>query len=326
MNLNRSNRRTALRLLGVCGFVGMARAQPRFPDRPITLLVPFAPGGIADLTARAVARQMALSLGQAVVVENRPSAGSIAASQAVAAARPDGHTLLLISNSNAVSATLFRKLPYETLTAFAPVSTLGFFELGVFVAANSRFITLADALAHARAQPGQLTIGTIALGSTQHLAAQLFLTMAGIDALAVPYKGTPAVLAALRAGEIDVGFEVIGPWLGQLKSGVLRLLALSSDRRNPALPEVPTLQQAGVPGYSVVSWNALAAPAGTPAAVMERLQHAAQDAVASAAVHESLSPLGVRLQASSPAQAQALLTSEVKRWAEVIRAAKIEPQ
>ena len=304
-----------------------ARADTsRFPDKPITLVVPFAPGGIADLTARAVAEHMAKTLGQAVVVDNKPSAGSIVASQAVASAKPDGHTLLLMSNANAVSVGLFKKLPYDPVKAFAPITTLGFFDLGIFAAANGRFATLRDAVAWAKANPGKLNVGTIAPGSTQHLSAKLFETVAGIDALVVPYKGSPAVLTALRAGEIDLAFEVLGPMVAQVQSGVVKALAVSSDRRNPALPDVPTAQQAGVAGYNVASWNALAAPAGTPPEVLDKIGRAARDAVASAAVQERLGKLGMRLQGGTPAEMQALLTGEIQRWGAVIRAAKIEPE
>jgi tripartite-type tricarboxylate transporter receptor subunit TctC len=259
-------------------------------------------------------------------VENRPSAGSIVASQAVAAARPDGHTLLLMSNSNALSATLFRKLPYDTVRDFAPVSTLGYFDIGVFANSGGRFTALRDVLSYAKAQPGKLTIATIAVGSTQHLAAELFKTVTGIDALIVPYKGSPAVLTALRAGEVDLAFEIVGPMLAQVSAGAVRALAVSSDLRNPALPQVPTVQQAGVAGYSVASWNAIAAPAGTPADVVDRLNRAVHEAVAMPAVRDKLGALGMRLQAGTPAELQALLASEIKRWGDVIRAARIEPE
>ena len=303
-----------------------ATAQTKFPERAISLLVPFAPGGIADLTARAVAEHMARTLGQPVVVENKPSAGSIVASQAVATARPDGHTLLLMSNGNAVSVGLFKKLPFDTLKDFAPITTLGFFDIGVFVAANSRFATLRDAVAFAKANPGKLNVGTIAPGSTQHLSAKLFETVAGVDVLVVPYKGSPAVLTALRSGEIDIAFEIVGPMVPQLAAGVIRALAVSSDNRNPALPEVPTVMQAGVAGYNVASWNALAAPAGTPPEVIALLGRAAREAVASPDVQARLGKLGMRLAGSSPAELQALLGSEIRRWGEVIKAARIEPE
>lgn len=303
-----------------------AGAQSRFPDKPVTLLVPFGPGGIADLTARAVAEHMARTLGQAVVVENKPSAGSILASQAVANARPDGHTLLLMSNGNAVSVGLFKKLPYHPVKDFSPVSVIGSFDIGLFVPANSRFATLKDLLAYAKGQPGKLNVGTIAVGSTQHLAAKLFETVAGIDALVVPYKGSPAVITALRAGEIDLAFEIVGPMLPQVQAGAVKVLAVSSDRRNAALPDVPTVMQAGVAGYNVSSWNAIAAPAGTPPTVIDILNRAVREAVASAEVQAKLGGLGMRLGAGSPAELQTLLASEIARWGEVIRRAKIEPE
>jgi tripartite-type tricarboxylate transporter receptor subunit TctC len=323
MNTRLPTRRAALLSLGAAALCPAGRAA----DKPaITLIVPFGPGGIADLTARAVAEHMGKSLGQAVVVDNRPSAGSIVASQHVANARPDGQTLLLMSNGNAVSVGLFKKLPYDTLKAFAPITTLGFFDIGIFVASNSRFATLQSVLAFAKANPGKLNVGTIAPGSTQHLAAKLFETVAGVDVLAVPYKGSPAVMTALWSGEIDIAFEIIGPMLPQVSAGVMKALAVSSDKRNPALPDVPTVMQAGVAGYTVASWNALAAPAGTPPDVVARLGRAAREAVASPEVQARLGRLGMRLQGSTPAELQALLTSEIKRWGDVIRAARIEPE
>jgi tripartite-type tricarboxylate transporter receptor subunit TctC len=322
----RLNRRVLTGLLAACVVSPMALAQPTFPSKPISLLVPFGPGGIADITARAVAEHMSKSLGQPVVVENKPSAGSIVASQAVARAAPDGHTLLLMSNGNAVSVGLFKKLPYDPVKDFAPISLLGTFDLGIFAPANSRFASLADAVTYAKANPGKLNVGTIAPGSTQHLSAKLFETVAGIDALVVPYKGSPAVLTALRSGEVDLAFEIAGPMVPQVQAGAIKALAVSSDRSNPALPGVPTVGQQGVAGYKVESWNALAAPAGTPPAIIERLNKAARDAVASVEVQNRLSPLGMRVQASSPAELQSLLSNEIKRWGDVIRSAKIDPE
>jgi tripartite-type tricarboxylate transporter receptor subunit TctC len=320
------NRRVLACALAASVFSPLAMAQSTFPSKPISLLVPFGPGGIADITARAVAEHMSKTLGQPVVVENKPSAGSIVASQAVARAAPDGHTLLLMSNGNAVSVGLFKKLPYDPVKDFAPISLLGTFDLGIFAPANSRFASLADAVSFAKANPGKLNVGTIAPGSTQHLSAKLFETVAGIDALVVPYKGSPAVLTALRSGEIDLAFEIAGPMVPQVQAGAIKALAVSSDRGNPALPGVPTVGQQGVAGYKVESWNALAAPAGTPPAIVERLNKAARDAVAAVEVQNRLSPLGMRVQASSPAELQSLLGNEIKRWGDVIRAAKIEPE
>jgi tripartite-type tricarboxylate transporter receptor subunit TctC len=313
-------------LLGAAAALSLpigAAAQPAFPSRPVSLLVPFGPGGIADITARAVAEQMTRLLGQSVVVENKPSAGSIVASQTVAGARADGHTLLVMSNGNAVSEGLFKKLPYDTRKDFAPVSTLGFFDLGLFVPTNSRFATLADLVSHAKANPGKLNVGTIAIGSTQHLSAKLFETVAGIEALVVPYRNSPAVLTALRAGELDVAFEITGPMVPQVAGGAVRALAVTAATRNAALPDVPTVQQAGVAGYDVASWNAIAAPAGTPAEVIAALNRAVREACATAAVQEKLGKLGMRVQASSPDELGRLLDSEIRRWGEVIRKAGI---
>jgi tripartite-type tricarboxylate transporter receptor subunit TctC len=312
---------TALLSIALPGF-----AQSNFPSKPITIIVPFAPGGIADITARAVAQAMGTSLKQTVIVDNRPSAGSIVASQAVAKAEPDGYTLLLMSNGNAVSAGLFKKLPFDVTKDFEPIGTLGYFDLAVFTGAESRFKRLADVVSFAKANPGKLTIGTINVGSTQNLSAELFKTTTGIDAVIVPYKGTPAVVTALRSGEIDVGFEILGPMLPQVQSKVIQALAVTSDKRFPALPDVPTVREAGVANYNVASWNALAAPAKTPKPVIDRLNKAANEAVASPAVQKQLQQLGVRPQGSTPAELQTLLTSEIKRWGDVIRAAKIEVQ
>lgn len=331
MLLRARARRSICRSSLAIGLIGAlmplaALAQANYPERAIALVVPFGAGGIADSTARAVAESMSVTLKQPVVVDNRPSAGSIVASQTVANAKPDGYTLLLMSNGNAVSVGLFKKLPYDTVKAFAPVSTLGSFDLGVFVASPSRFKTLGELLAHAKAKPGDVKVGTIAIGSTQHLAAQLFQTTAGVDLLSVPYKTSGAVTIALRGGEIDMAMEIVGPMVPQVTAGAVRALAVTGDRPNAALASVPTVQQSGVKGYDVTSWNAIAAPAGTPDAVIQRLHDAIQVALASPKVKATLEPLGMRLEGSTPAKTQALLESEIKRWGDVIKAANIPQQ
>jgi tripartite-type tricarboxylate transporter receptor subunit TctC len=322
----RLSRRRALAALAFVAAPAALRAQVAFPRRPITVMVPFAAGGIADLTVRALAPALAERLGQPVIVDNRPSAGAIVATEAVVRAAPDGHTLLLLSNANAVAVSLFRKLPYDVQRDLAPVAGIGAFDLGLFMRAEAPERTLADFLARARTRPGAPTIGTISPGSTQHLAAELFKTAAGIDALVVPYKASPAVLTALRGGEIDLAFEILGPMLPQVGAGAVRALAVTGARRNPALPEVPTVQEAGVEGYQVASWNALAAPAATPAAVIAKLNEAVRAALAQPALAQKLAALGVRAQATDGQAVRALMASEIARWGDVIRRAKIEPQ
>ena len=320
------NRREFLAAALAASGTGPAIGETPFPSGPITVVVPFGPGGIADLTARTVGQALSVTLKQPVVIENRPSAGNIVGSAAVAKAPATGYTLLLVSNGNAVSAGLFKHLPYDTVKDFAPISTLGFFDLAVFVKRDSAIVDLRALLAQARSQPGKLTVGTIAVGSTQNLAAELFKSTAGVDMLIVPYNGTPALQTALLAGEVDVAIEVLGPMMAQLGPKGLRALAVTSDRRFPGLPDVPTAQEAGLTGFNVASWNGLSAPKGTPLAVIALLHAAVEEAVGSSGVQERLQAIGVRARASSPEQMNALLTSEITRWSEVIARAHIQRQ
>ena len=325
-------RRGALRALAAMAAMGAAmpellRAQPpAFPTKALRIVVPFAAGGVGDLTARAVATGLAERLGQPVVIDNRPGAGGVVAADAVARAEPDGHTLFLMSNGTAVSASLFRSLPYDTLADFAPVSTLGFFDIAVLVPADSPHATLAQLLAHARARPGQLNIGSINVGSTQHLAAELFKSSAAIDAQVVPFNGTPALITALRGRRVDVGVEILGPTLPQVRAGALRVLAVTGEQRSAVLPDVPTAVELGVQGFVATSWNALAAPARTPRLVVERLQREVVATVATPAVQQQLRALNVEPRTSTPGQAAALLKTDIERWRAVIERAGIPRQ
>ncbi|MEY4754241.1 MAG: hypothetical protein RJA44_1916 [Pseudomonadota bacterium] len=297
-----------------------------FPSRAVTLIVPFGPGGVADITARTVGQVMAAQLGQPVVIDNRPGAGGIAATQAVLGAPADGHTLLLMSNATAVSVHLMRKLPFDVQKQLLPVTTLGYFDLALAVPADSPFRSVKDLVAYGKAHPGKLTIGTIAVGSTQHLSAELFKARTGLDALVVPYKGSPAVINALRAKEIDVAFEILSPLLPQLQAKVVRALAVTGTQRFPGLPDIPTVIEQGYADYTVDSWNALAAPVGTPPAAIERLRAAALQALADPGVVGKLRDLGVKARGSTPAEQAALLVSEIRHWGQVVRAAGIEPE
>ena len=209
-------------------------------------------------------------------------------------ARPNCFSRIAASEEgNVRSASLFRSLPFDPLKSFAPVAMMGGFAIALFVAQRSGYRTLADLLEQARARPGRLNLGSIAVGSTQHLSAELFKTRAGIDAQVVPYNGTPALITAIRAGDIDAAFEIVGPLLAQLRSGALRALAVSSRARSAALPEVATVGQSGVDDYDVVSWNGLSAPAGTPPAIVARLAGAVETALATTPVRDALRQLGV---------------------------------
>jgi len=298
-------------------------AQSDWPQRAITLIVPFGPGGIADVTARAVADAMSKNLGQTVVVDNRPSAGSVVASQVVASARPDGYTLLLMTNGHAVSANLFKNLSYDTVKDFQMVSTLGFFDLGIFTAPKKPYDGLKSLLDQAKAQPGTLAFGSVAAGSTQHLATVLFQSVADLDVLVVPYRTSPALQTALMAGEIDAALEVVGPMLGHVSAGTIKPLAVTGQVRNAALPDVPTVQELDIEDYNVTSWNAIAVPAATPRVVIERLNQAVREAMDSPVVQSRLSSTAMRFEASTPDAAQALLVREIARWGAVIRRSNI---
>ena len=301
-------------------------AAQNYPSKPVRIMVPFAAGGVADITARVLAQKLGETMGQQVLVENRPSAGGIVAAEAVAKAEPDGHTLFLVSNGTAVSATLFKTLPYDTLKDFAPVSTAGFFDIGILVAGESGIGSVRDLIAFARANPNKVSVGTINIGSTQHLSAELFKSMAAIDVQTVPFKGTPAVITALRGGDVQVAFEILAPVMGQVKSGAVKAIAVASMQRLSGLPAVPTVAESGLPDYQASSWNGISAPAKTPKAVIERLNREIVAALASPAVKQRLQELGVEARSSTPEALQKLLAAEIIKWGAVIEKAKIERQ
>jgi tripartite-type tricarboxylate transporter receptor subunit TctC len=306
--------------------VAVSASAQNYPTKPIHVIVGFGPGGVADLTCRVVAQKLSAQLGQQVLIENRPSAGGIVAADAVAKAAPDGYTLLLMSNGNAVSASLFKSLPYDTVADFTSVSTLGFFDIAVITKSDSKFNSVKELIAYAKASPGKLNIGTINVGSTQNLSAELFKAMSGIDAMIVPYKGSPDVLVALRGNDVQVAFDMLAPIMSQLKSGVVRVLAITSDRRFPGLPDIPTVAESGIPGYQASSWNAISLPAKTPRPIIDRLNKEINTALAAPEVKSKLLDLGVVARGGTPEQMKTLLVSDIDKWRGVIERAKIEKQ
>ncbi|MDH4375937.1 MAG: tripartite tricarboxylate transporter substrate binding protein [Ramlibacter sp.] len=316
----------ALTAASLAGALPLAARAQAFPSKALKIVVPFAAGGVADITARTVAQRMTETLGQPVVIENRPGAGGIVAADLVAKSDPDGHTLLLMSNANAVSAGLFKQLPFDPARDFSVVSLLGTFDLVLVTSGESRFSGLPEMLAWARANPGKLNIGSINIGSTQHLAAELFKSAAGLDAQVVPFNGTPAVVTALRGGQIDVAAEVLSPVLPQIRGGVLKAVAITGTRRSAALPQVPTAREAGVANLLASSWNALGVPARTPREVLERLNREVVAALNHAPTRQKLIEMNIEPSPGTPAQGQDWLASETRHWGEVIQRAGIQKQ
>jgi tripartite-type tricarboxylate transporter receptor subunit TctC len=313
-------------LAGMVLSVAAAASAQSYPTKPIRVMVGFGPGGVADLTCRVVAQKLSAQLGQQVLIENRPSAGGIVAADAVAKAAPDGYTLLLMSNGNAVSASLFKSLPYDTVADFASVTTLGFFDIAMITKSDSKLKSVKDVISYAKANPGKLNIGTINIGSTQNLSAELFKAMSGIDVTIVPYKGSPDVLVALRGNDVQVAFDMLAPIISQFKSGVVNIIAITSDRRFPGLPDVPTVAEGGIPGYQASSWNAISVPAKTPRTLIDRLNKEINTALANPEVKSKLLELGVVARGGTPEELNKLLESDIKKWQGVIERAKLEKQ
>lgn len=302
-----------------------AAAADAYPSKPVRIVVPFGPGGVADVTIRVVAEKLTERLGQQVVVENKPGAGGIVAAQAVTQAKPDGYTLFLVSNGTAVSASLFKALPFDPVKDFAPVSMLASFSLGIAVNGESGFGSLKDLIAAGK-PGGKLNAGTINVGSTQNLAAELFKSETGIDLTIVPYKSSPDVVGALRAKDVQVAFEILPPLMPQIRSGWMKLLAVTGEHRFSGLPNVPTAIEAGLANYVVTSWNGVSAPAGTPKPVIDRLNQEINAVVALPDVKQRLLDLGVEARGSSPEALGQLLVVEIAKWKKVVERAKIEKQ
>jgi tripartite-type tricarboxylate transporter receptor subunit TctC len=302
----------------------IARAQT-FPSRPIRFVLPFAAGGVADITSRLAAEKLGEKLGQRLVVENQPGPGGIAAARSVTTAAPDGHTLALVTNGTAISVALYKSLPFDPVKDFAPISALGTFDLVFATNADSEFKTLGDFIKAAREKPGALNVGTIAVGSTQHLGAELFKSTANLNFQIVPYRTTPDVTVALLRNDVQLMVEFYAAIKGGLTDGKLRPVGTSGLARASYLPTVPTVAEAA-PGYEVKSWNGIAAPAGTPQAIIDRVNALMREILAAPDVKARYAEFGVEAKASSPAEFKARLEADIKKWSAVIEKAGIPKQ
>jgi len=303
-----------------------AMAQTNFPNRPIRWIVGFAPGGVGDTTARLVGAKLAESLGQPVVIENRPSAGGILASETVARAAPDGHTLLLVTATAATAPHLFRTLPYHPIDDFAFVSQIASFPHAIVVAANSPHRNLQDLMAYSRANPGRVNLGSVSVGTALHLSLELFRSMGQLPAEIVTYRSTGELLNATATGDVTAAMEVAATTLGQISGGRMRALAVTSATRASVLPDVPTVAESGLPDYAVITWNGMAAPRGTPRAIIDRLNAEVARVMALPEIRDRLLPLGVEPAPGTPEALRALLVAETELWGRVITAAGIPKQ
>jgi tripartite-type tricarboxylate transporter receptor subunit TctC len=302
-----------------------AMAQ-QFPNRPIRWIVGFAAGGVGDTTARIVGQKLSETLGQPVVIENRPSAGGIVASETVARSAPDGHTLLLVTATAATAPHLFRQLPYHPIDDFAFVTQIASFPHAIVVAANAPYRNLQELVAGARANPGRVNLGSVSVGTALHLSLELLRSMGSIPAEIVTYRSTGDLLNATASGDVQAAMEVAATTLGQISGGRMRALAVTSPTRMSILPDVPTVAESGLPDYNVITWNGMAAPRGTPRPVIDRLNQEVARVMAMPDVRDRLLPIGVEPAPGTPEAMHALLVRETALWGRVIEAARIEKQ
>jgi tripartite-type tricarboxylate transporter receptor subunit TctC len=303
-----------------------ANAEAKYPGKAVRIVLPFAAGGVADITARVIAERLGSKLGGRFYIENQPGAGGIAAARTVISSPHDGHTLALLSNGTAVSVSLFKNLPYDPLRDFEPISSLGYFDFVFATNSDSEFKTLADFIAAAKAKPGALNVGTINVGSTQNLSAELFKTLAGVDFTIIPYRATPELLVSTMQGNLDLMIDSYSSMKGNLVDKKIRALASSGSVRSQATPDIPSLREGGVADYDVVSWNAFFAPKDTPPEIIRTLNQALREILAEPDVKKQLLDLGIEAKASTPDEISARLKSDIDKWRKVIEKAGIPKQ
>lgn len=299
-------------------------AQDNYPSRPIHVIVPFGPGGLADVTIRIAGKEMEKILGQPLLIENHPGAGGIAAANAALKAPADGYTLMVLANGTAIATSLFKELPYNPQTQFTPISTVAWFDLAFFTNAGSPYTSVEALLAKAKSDPNAINIGTIGPGSSQNLAAELFKSVTGITCPIVTYRTSPQVQLALMHGEVQLAIESYTAFAAAIHNSQIRTIAVSGHDRNPALPNVPTLTELGVKNYDVTGWNAFYAKAGTPPAVIDKLHAAVAKVTALPSVRQSFATLGTIARSVTPEEMAAVFESDRKKWAAVIERAHIE--
>lgn len=316
---------TASRLaFATAALLALGAAQAQYPAKPVRMVVTYPPGGGADTMARLVGPKLTETLGQAVVVENRPGATGTIAADVVAKAAPDGYTLMLDASSYAVNPSLYPKLAYDPLKAFAPVALLVVFPNMLVVHPGFQASSVKDLIALAKQKPGTVSYASSGNGSAQHLAAELFRLQAGLDMVHVPYKGGGPALIDVMGGQVPVFFANMASGLPHVKSGKLKALASTGARRSPNMPELPTIAESGLPGYEVYEWNAVFAPAGTPEAIVTRLHADIAKALRAPDVRERIVALGGEIRGSSPKESDAWIRAQMTKWSKVVKDAGVK--
>jgi tripartite-type tricarboxylate transporter receptor subunit TctC len=301
----------------------IASAQEAFPSRPVHIFVPFPPGGAVDIVARTLGDQLSMRWSKGVVIENRPGAGGVIASEAAARAAPDGYTLILVATGHALNPHLYAKLPYDSFNDFTPLALIGTSPNMALVRADSPIKSISDLIAAARAMPGQLSFGHAGNGTSPHLAGELLKYMAKIDITAVPYKGGAPALTDLIGGHVPMTFNNIPESIAHIKAGTIRPLGVTTAARSPVLPDAPTIAESGLPGFDTGVWWGVLAPAGLAPELKAKLAKDFMDAVNAPAVKERLLALGATPIGGPPEQFAALIRAEHDKWGPVIKAAGI---
>jgi tripartite-type tricarboxylate transporter receptor subunit TctC len=315
----RSPRALALALVAACWLAGGTAVAQDYPSRPIKVIVPFSPGGAVDGPMRIVAQELSKRLGQSVFVENKPGAGATIGSEIVAKSPPDGYTLLLASQTNAISASMYKDLTFDPIEDFAPISLIGR-EPGVLVVNPALPVkTFQEFVAYVKARPGEVYYASSGNGSGQHLFAALLASMTGMKMNHVPYRGSGQATTDVLAGTVPVSIPGTAGMVGHIKAGKLRPLAVTGSQRSPQLPDVPTVIESGVPGYQAYVWMGLLAPKGTPAAVVTRLNAELLRVLATDEVKTYMANAGIEVVGSTPAEFGAYFRSERDLWARVVR-------
>ena len=319
MNRHSFSRHAAIAASSLLACAAGAHAASAYPDRPVRMIVPFTPGGGTDLVARMIAQKLGENLGQPVVVDNRPAVDGVVGTEIAARSQPDGYTLLQVSTSHAINVALGRKLPYDTLKDFAPIAHTANQQLILVVNPTLPVRTVKELIALGRAKPDALNYGSSSNATA--LPTELFKAMTGIQAQHIPYKGSPPMLADLIAGQIQMSIAAAISAIPQVKAGKLRVLAIGDSRRSSEMPDLPTIAEAGVPGYQATIWSGLLAPAGTPAPIIERLNREVVKAVRAPDFRAKLLELGAESVGSTAAEWGAFLRSEIEKWQKIAKRA-----